>query len=165
MLKFKRHGHFGELNSSPVLLVVLLIQLFGIIECGDKTGRIFLNDHQKEILCALNTSTLPTCFCKNINADKYNIKPDYTDLMEKTCGAIAKALGFNQGTCMQSKNKFFFWTTSITEGCAITNSTADITTLDLNKGNQWIFLMFGDGTGDETQVTCPNGLKDFDATL
>ncbi|KAI5709196.1 hypothetical protein M8J76_014048 [Diaphorina citri] len=133
--------------------VATFFQLFVSLDAGSATGRIFLSDSQKNTLCTLDTKNFPSTFCRNINA-------------EQTCNLIAKALHFQQGTCMQSKSRFLGFVTGITEGCAITNSSADISTIDLNKGSNWIFIMFApQGTlGDDTQIECGNGLKDFDAT-
>lgn len=152
------------LLSSSV--VTIFLQLFVSMECGSSTGRLYLTDDQKNSLCSLDVPNLDISFCHNINADIYNIPPSYTDLMENTCQAIAQKLNFSQGTCMQSKSKVCFglYTYSVTDACAITQSKADIATLSLNMGSQWIFLMYGNTAGDDTLVSCPNGLKDFDAT-
>ncbi|KAI5692863.1 hypothetical protein M8J75_002568 [Diaphorina citri] len=146
--------------------VATFFQLFVSLDAGSATGRIFLSDSQKNTLCTLDTKNFPSTFCRNINVDQSaGAKPDYL-AAEQTCNLIAKALHFQQGTCMQSKSRFLGFVTGITEGCAITNSSADISTIDLNKGSNWIFIMFApQGTlGDDTQIECGNGLKDFDAT-
>ncbi|XP_008483946.1 uncharacterized protein LOC103520623 isoform X2 [Diaphorina citri] len=147
--------------------VATFFQLFVSLDAGTATGRIFLSDSQKNTLCTLDTKNFPSTFCRNINVDQSaGAKPDYLAVAEQTCNLIAKALHFQQGTCMQSKSRFLGFVTGITEGCAITNSSADISTIDLNKGSNWIFIMYApQGTlGDDTQIECGNGLKDFDAT-